>query len=161
MQHPKLDTAHQIIGLIVFILVLAAWTLGLVGHRIFKKTGIPAMPIVIHRGMGPFAMVLGLSNVGLGFRLSGNTRHIVEFYILTLLMIIFVTGITFMVKKRKMRKAAMITPAAQNFNQAYEPPQQGPPSYQSAAGYYAPPGEPVPMQTFGTQTNMHPGNRVH
>lgn len=62
-------------------------------------------------------MSLGLSNAFVGFSFASNTRGAIILGVATLLMIIFVFSVIFFTRRRKMRKGAMNTPAAQNFRE--------------------------------------------
>lgn len=146
---------HQVLGGITTLLVLAALTLGALGHRMFKARGVPSPLMKFHRIIGPASIVFGWITVITGFVFRGEPRRIAPFVVVLLAVIIFVGGITFIMKKRKMRKGAMVTPAAQNFNDAYYNPQAAPPYNQSAGGYYAPGADGVPMQTFNQPPGGH------
>lgn len=68
----QLDTYHPIIGLVVISCLLAFQpALGYLQHRYFRKTGSKSLFAYTHRWLGRTLIVLGIINVGLGFRLSG------------------------------------------------------------------------------------------
>lgn len=61
-QTKNFNTAHQVIGIIVFIFILAQFTLGVVHHREFKKTQKPTKFAPIHVWLGRAAIILGIVN---------------------------------------------------------------------------------------------------
>ncbi|RAK96037.1 cytochrome and DOMON domain-containing protein [Aspergillus ibericus CBS 121593] len=68
----QLRNPHPIIGMIVVgVLVLVQPILGILQHRNFKKGNTGGPFGVCHRWVGRGAMVLGMVNGGLGFRLAG------------------------------------------------------------------------------------------
>lgn len=87
---------------------------------------------------------LGLANVCVGFNFAGNNRPIIPFLVVTLFMILFVTGVVLLMRRRKMRKSAMNTPAAMNFREGQGAP---PPAYPAATGN-ASGGPAIPLQTY-------------
>jgi uncharacterized membrane protein len=131
---------HQILGFIILALVLLTFIIGAAGHAMFRKTGSPAKFMIGHRVLGPLTILLGLINVCVGFNFAGNRRPIIAFVVVTLLMIIFVTGITLWSRRRKMRKEAMNTPAAMNFREGQATPQ--------AATTGVSGGPAIPLQTY-------------
>ncbi|KAI1620419.1 hypothetical protein EDD37DRAFT_674626 [Exophiala viscosa] len=123
---PSLKSGHQVLGLVVLALVLTTWTVGLVGHRIYKKTGAPAKIMKGHRVLGPSTILLGLVNCFVGFNFASNNHGMIVFGIAMLLMFIIVGSLTFFKRRQKMRKGAMNTPAAFNFREG-ESGNAGPP----------------------------------
>ena len=61
-QTKNFNTAHQVIGIIVFIFILAQFVLGVVHHREYKKTQKPTKFAPIHVWMGRAAIILGVVN---------------------------------------------------------------------------------------------------
>ena len=116
-QSPNLTNPHQIIGFLVLVLVLASFGIGAAGHAVYRKTSEPAKFMIGHRILGPLTITLGLVNVCVGFNFAGNRRPIIPFVVISLLMIIFVSGVIFFVRRRRVRRGAMNTPAAQNFRE--------------------------------------------
>ncbi|KAK4940914.1 hypothetical protein LTR10_019068 [Elasticomyces elasticus] len=114
---PSLKSGHQILGLVVLALALTTWTVGLIGHRIYKKTKTPAKIMKGHRVLGPSTILLGLVNCFVGFNFASNNHGVIVFGIAMLLMFIIVGSLTFFNRRRKMRKGAMNTPAAFNFRE--------------------------------------------
>ncbi|KAH9885162.1 hypothetical protein F4778DRAFT_761342 [Xylariomycetidae sp. FL2044] len=66
----KVNTAHQVIGILVFIFVLAQFTLGFLHHRAFKKTQQPTKLAPIHVWLGRVLVLMGVINGFLGFPLA-------------------------------------------------------------------------------------------
>jgi hypothetical protein len=64
--------AHQVIGIIVWILFLAQWSLGLASHLVYNKRGTPlSWAIKPHKlGLGAIVFALGLVNIAIGFRFA-------------------------------------------------------------------------------------------
>lgn len=123
-----MKSGHQIIGLIVLGLVLTTWTVGFIGHRIYKKTGTPAKIMKGHRVLGPSTILLGLVNCFVGFNFASNNHGMIVFGIAMALMFIIVGGLMFFKRRQKMRKGPMNTPAAFNFREGQmEPGNAGPP----------------------------------
>lgn len=68
----QLSTYHPIIGLVVISCLLAFQpAMGFLQHLYFRKTGSKSLFAYTHRWLGRTLIVLGIINVGLGFRLSG------------------------------------------------------------------------------------------
>ncbi|KAI1348924.1 hypothetical protein F5Y01DRAFT_290746 [Xylaria sp. FL0043] len=66
----KFNTPHQIIGIIVFIFVIAQLVLGILHHRIYKKTQQPTKLAPIHVWLGRLVILLGIVNGFTGFPLA-------------------------------------------------------------------------------------------
>ncbi|KIW84629.1 hypothetical protein Z517_00017 [Fonsecaea pedrosoi CBS 271.37] len=127
---PNLTAGHQILGFVVVGLGLVTWVVGLVGHRIYKKTKQPAKVMKGHRVLGPATITLGLANCIVGFRFADNTRGTIIFAIAMVIMFIFVGTVTFFKRRQQQRKAPMNTPAAANFREGQ---QSEPPNYTGEA----------------------------
>lgn len=70
-----IDSYHAIIGMVVVAgLVLFQPALGILQHRYFRKTGEKGLFAYTHRWLGRTMIVLGVVNVGLGFRLAQGPR---------------------------------------------------------------------------------------
>lgn len=68
----QLAESHAIIGILVISwLILFQPALGYLQHRYFRKTGSKSVFAYLHRWSGRTMIVLGVINVGLGFKLSG------------------------------------------------------------------------------------------
>lgn len=64
-------TGHQALGLFIFAALFVQAGLGLLQHRIFRRTKQETMFGIVHRFLGPLAIVLALVNGGLGLDLAG------------------------------------------------------------------------------------------
>lgn len=162
---PKMDHPHQIIGFITVFIVLAAWTLGLIGHQAFKRKGVPSPLMKGHRIAGPLAITLGFTNVCIGLSWVGRPRVIIGYVIFALLVVIVIGSIVFWKRKRTMRKNAMNSAAAYNFregNTGYTQGRGGTGNgYTSFEGAPASHGQSVPMQTFGQQHHAYEAPMEH
>ncbi|CAI7654607.1 unnamed protein product [Penicillium glandicola] len=66
-----LDSYHAIFGMIIVIsLVVFQPAMGMLQHRFFRKTGGKGPFAYMHRWFGRLMMILGIINVGLGFKLA-------------------------------------------------------------------------------------------
>lgn len=91
MQH--FGTAHQIIGLIVFIIVDFQLVLGLTHHIIYKRTRQSTVMGTIHLYAGPLVMILGIINAPLGLILAQETEHNVTYVIVVaIVFVLFVAA---------------------------------------------------------------------
>ena len=64
-------TGHQALGLFIFAALFVQAGLGLLQHRMFRRTKQETMFGIVHRFLGPLAIVLALVNGGLGLDLAG------------------------------------------------------------------------------------------
>ncbi|EXJ76840.1 hypothetical protein A1O3_10485 [Capronia epimyces CBS 606.96] len=131
---PSLTSGHQILGLIICGLVLITWTVGFVGHSIYKKTGSPARIMIGHRILGPGTVFLGLVNGLVGLHFAGNHPGLAGFAIVSVAIAAGVVSVGIIFRRRKVRKEAMNTPAAVNFREGQTDPghtaeQYPPPPY--------------------------------
>lgn len=70
-----IDSYHTIIGMIIVpCLVLFQPAMGLLQHRFFRKTGGKGPFAYMHRWFGRMMIILGIINVGLGFKLANAPR---------------------------------------------------------------------------------------
>lgn len=121
---------------------------GLIGHRIYKKTNRPAQLMKGHRVLGPLTISLGLVNCLVGFRFAGNTRATIVFAIAMIIMFIFVGTLLFFKRRQRQRKAPMNTPAAVNFREGQMEPEYagGGQQQQEPLPLYGQAG--IPLQTY-------------
>ncbi|KAK5080387.1 hypothetical protein LTS08_007685 [Lithohypha guttulata] len=115
---PNMTHPHQIVGIVAFVIVLAALVLGGIGHVHFKKNGTPSPLMKGHRIVGPLSITLGTVNACLGLAWAGRTRAIVGYIVFDLIVIAIIGALLFWNRKRNMRRNARNTPAAQNFRGA-------------------------------------------
>jgi len=62
LQSKSFNSAHQIIGLVVVMLVLAQMTLGFLHHRIYKRTQRTTPMVKVHRLAGPVVILVAIVN---------------------------------------------------------------------------------------------------
>lgn len=98
---------------------------------------------LIHRFLGPVAMLAGLVNGFLGFNLAQSSRHNIGYAIVIALVAVILGGGGYWQVRRRRRMAVFQTPAAVNFRRGEEeeaggiPLQQGygpPPAYGRTGG---------------------------
>ncbi|KAI0007435.1 putative iron reductase domain protein [Xylariaceae sp. FL0662B] len=71
----KFNTAHQVIGILIFIFIFVQFTLGFLHHRTFKKTQQTTKLAPIHVWMGRVIMIMGVVNGFLGFPLAQSPHY--------------------------------------------------------------------------------------
>ncbi|KAL8755624.1 MAG: hypothetical protein Q9184_004739 [Pyrenodesmia sp. 2 TL-2023] len=136
---------HQLIGLAVVALILLQATLGTLHHRIFKAKQTPTVMGLIHRFLGPVAILAALVNGFLGFNLAQSSRHNIGYAIVIVLVTLILGGGGYWQVRRRRRMDVFDTPAAVNFRRGNEegttnndiPLQQGygpPPAYGRPVG---------------------------
>lgn len=106
-----------------------------------------------HRILGPATMGLGLGNCFVGFRFASNNRAAIILLVAAIIMIVGISLVLFFVRRRKMRKGAMNTPAAFNFREGQmgsAPAPYGP--HSPAMPNYGQGG--IPLQSY--QNNQPP-----
>jgi hypothetical protein len=69
----RFGTCHQALGLLVFAALLVQVGLGVMQHRVYRRTKRETMLGVVHRFLGPAIVILGLVNGGLGLDLAGES----------------------------------------------------------------------------------------
>ncbi|OJD36665.1 uncharacterized protein BKCO1_10000167 [Diplodia corticola] len=121
----KFDSAHQIIGLIVFGLLAVQLGLGWFHHRMFQRSRSPTTMGKMHRYLGPFVLGAGLANGFLGFRFADQERsNIVYLLFVVAVFVTLMIGVWY--KRRKDRRKT----AAAYFEPA---PSSAPPPYSAQA----------------------------
>ncbi|TGJ79066.1 hypothetical protein E0Z10_g9690 [Xylaria hypoxylon] len=131
----KFNTPHQIIGILVFIFVIAQLVLGFLHHRIYKKTQQPTKIAPIHVWLGRLVILLGIVNGFTGFPLALSPGYdfallgVVSFVLLSFLAILAV-GTVF---KKVMKKSKQSEPEATGYD--LEPWRGAQPEVQPSAGY--------------------------
>ncbi|KAK8071161.1 hypothetical protein PG997_011364, partial [Apiospora hydei] len=68
------SSAHQVIGIFIFIFVLGQFALGFFHHRMYQKTEKPSKMGPIHVWLGRFIIVMGVINGFLGFNLAQSSH---------------------------------------------------------------------------------------
>ena len=137
------SSPHQILGIIVYLLLLAQWFLGFFHHRVYKKTQQPTWMIKPHKfGLGGLVVGLGVANCALGFRfaLDGHYNRIFVPVVIGLcLLLIASLVVRHFLAKRKARRggAGGVFGGPAPPYQASDP--RAPPSYQAPHGTAVPP----------------------
>ncbi|KAL1632776.1 hypothetical protein SLS58_011323 [Diplodia intermedia] len=132
----KFDSAHQVIGLIVFGLLFVQFSLGLFHHRIFQRSRSPTTMGKMHRYLGPFVLGAGLANGFLGFRFADAERSNIVYLLLVVAMFVMLCSGVWYKRRKDRRKMA----AAHFGRPAGPPPNSAPPPYSAQA----PPGGLAP-----------------
>lgn len=86
-------SAHQLIGLLIFIALLIQLGLGLLHHRTWKQTKTPTKFSKIHRYLGPAIFLLGLIDAGLGFNFAGNSSYNSRYTVVVLAVAVLYFGV--------------------------------------------------------------------
>jgi cytochrome b len=86
-------SAHQLIGLIVFIALLIQLGLGLLHHRTWKRTKSPTIFSKIHRYLGPTIFLLSVINGGIGFNFAENSSYNPRYAVVVLAVAVIYFGI--------------------------------------------------------------------
>ncbi|KIX04546.1 uncharacterized protein Z518_05416 [Rhinocladiella mackenziei CBS 650.93] len=145
--NPSLDSVHQILGLVVTGLVLLTWTVGFIGHRIYKKTGAPAKIMKGHRVLGPSTIAFGLINSFIGFNFADNNRRgMILLAIAIVLMLTFIGTVLFFKRRRQVRKGPLNTPAAANFREGQMEPGYADRQHPQSLPLYGQGG--IPLQNY-------------
>ncbi|KAI1098470.1 putative iron reductase domain protein [Jackrogersella minutella] len=98
----KFNTAHQVIGLLIFIFIFVQFALGFMHHRTFKKTKETTKLAPIHRWMGRILLTMGAVNGFLGFKLAQSPEY--EYVLAALTLVIFPSMVLILVVKRCLKK---------------------------------------------------------
>jgi len=103
----RLNDAHPIIGIVVFVLLFFQPFLGLLHHFMFKKYSRRMIWSYGHLWLGRIVITLGIINGGLGLRLARNTRkgEIAYGVIAAVMWLTYVASAVYgELKRRKLRK---------------------------------------------------------
>ena len=92
-QSKSFVSAHQLIGLIIFIALLIQLGLGLLHHRTWKQTKSPTIFSKIHRYLGPTIFLLGVINGGVGFNFAENSSYNPRYAVVVLAVAVIYFGI--------------------------------------------------------------------
>lgn len=136
---------HQLIGVVVLVLILLQATLGGLHHRIFEAKQKPTIMGIIHRVLGPVAILFGIINGFLGFNFALTPRRNIGYAIVIIIVLLLLCGAALFQMRRRRRQEAYKTPAAHNFLNAYNAPSSTTdiplqPSFGQPHAYGRPPG---------------------
>ncbi|KAI1657188.1 putative iron reductase domain protein [Daldinia decipiens] len=98
----KVNTAHQVIGILIFIFIFAQFALGFLHHRNFKKTQQKTKMAPIHVWMGRVIIVMGVVNAFLGFPLAQASQY--NYVLAGLILFLFPAMILILVTKKFIQK---------------------------------------------------------
>ncbi|KXJ90839.1 hypothetical protein Micbo1qcDRAFT_163485 [Microdochium bolleyi] len=146
----KFNSAHQVVGLIIFIFVFGQFTLGVLHHRNFKKTQQKTKLAPIHVWLGRLILVLGVINGFLGFTLSQAVFY--NYILLGLVLAIFpLFGVILAIRKclsKKFDKENKIVSETGDYSAGQTgynlEPWQVPPHLQQQQQHQQQPGAPYP-----------------
>ncbi|KAI1499872.1 hypothetical protein F5X99DRAFT_388496 [Biscogniauxia marginata] len=96
------NTAHQVIGILIFIFVFVQFALGFMHHRNFKKTQQPTKLAPIHIWLGRLIILMGVINGFLGFPLALSPDY--NYVLAGLVLFIFPGFVLIIVTKNLIRK---------------------------------------------------------
>ncbi|KAK1823948.1 hypothetical protein LTR12_001690 [Friedmanniomyces endolithicus] len=146
-------SAHQIIGILLFLALISQLGLGILHHRIFKKEQRPTLLGKIHRYLGPTIILFGIINAPIGFAFAGNPHLIIPYIIIVVLGVIVYISIRFGARiccrgRNAKRQAA-------NGGDGYQYPQFGPggqgPYSSGPPPAYGGRGDDVPLRPYESQ----------
>jgi hypothetical protein len=100
-----LSNAHPIIGIVLFLVLLAQPLSGFLHHRFFKKHGRRTTVSYAHIGIGRIAIILGMINGGLGLQLAGTQgSHVIAYAVVAAIMgLLYLASIVYGERKRSKR----------------------------------------------------------
>ncbi|KAK4974320.1 hypothetical protein LTR42_004962 [Elasticomyces elasticus] len=148
-------SAHQIIGILLLLALFAQLGLGIVHHRLYKKTQQPTKMGKIHLYMGPAILILGIINAPIGFVFAGEGRLSLPFVLVLLLMAIVYISVRFGAKLCGRGRKRQVAPVggAEGYQQpnfgSSGPYMQAPPAYMRAPSPSI--GEDVPLRPYQSQ----------
>ncbi|KAI2463321.1 putative iron reductase domain protein [Annulohypoxylon bovei var. microspora] len=103
----QFNTAHQVLGLLVFIFLFVQFALGFLHHRTFKETKEPTKLAPIHRWLGRILFGIGGVNGVLGFNLAQSQEYLLILTGLTLAILptmVFILVVKGCIQKRRNKK---------------------------------------------------------
>ncbi|KAK1087338.1 hypothetical protein LTR33_001113 [Friedmanniomyces endolithicus] len=147
-------SAHQIIGILLFLALISQLGLGILHHRIFKKEQRPTLLGKIHRYLGPTIILFGIINAPIGFVFAGNPHLVIPYIVIVVLGIIVYLSIRFGARFCCRGRNAKRQAANGGGMDGYQYPQFGP----GGQGPYSsgpPPaygrGDDVPLRPYESQ----------
>ena len=84
MQTKDFNSAHQVIGILLFAALFVQLGLGLAHHHIYRKSQKPTALSKVHLVLGPAIVIIGLINGGLGISLANSS---VTAYVVVLIVL--------------------------------------------------------------------------
>jgi len=137
-------SAHQIIGILIFIALFAQLGLGIMNHRSFKKTGQGTILGKIHRYLGPAIIFFGIINAPIGFVFGGNPHLCLPYVVILLMFIILYCIVRFAShlccgKRLKKNGPPHVGQTMPPGPEGYQYPQFGPDGNAGSGPYMQPP----------------------
>ncbi|KAL8850545.1 MAG: hypothetical protein Q9221_004502 [Calogaya cf. arnoldii] len=136
------NSTHQIVGLVVVIFLILQACLGSLHHRIFKAQQRTTIMGLIHRFLGLVVICLGVIDGVSGFDLASASHHNAAYGIVIGIVIVILFGPAIGLTRRRRRQEVFNSTPAQNFQNAYNGPENGIPLQPS---YIPPPAYGRPM----------------
>jgi len=102
IQSKAVNSAHQIIGLIVVLFALVQFTLGMFHHRLYKRHQRPTMFGRVHLYLGPFVLIIGAINGFLGFKFADEDNDNIWYGVIV--GVVFVALVAALIWARRRRK---------------------------------------------------------
>ncbi|KAI0601471.1 hypothetical protein F4775DRAFT_539942 [Biscogniauxia sp. FL1348] len=96
------NTAHQVIGILIFIFIFVQFTLGFLHHRTFKKTQQTTKLAPVHVWLGRLIILMGVVNGFIGFPLALSPDY--NYVLAGLVLFIFPGFALIIVTKNLIRK---------------------------------------------------------
>lgn len=132
-------SAHQIIGILLWLALVAQLTMGILQHRVFKREQRKTILNKIHLYLGPAIILFGIVNGGIGLNFANESFVGLPYAVIVIAVAIGYSAIRTCVHFRRKRRA----PKAPG-PEGYQHPQfnagpQGGPYGAPGGGYYAPP----------------------
>lgn len=98
-----MNSAHQIIGLIVMFFTLAQFGLGMSHHRIYKRSHQATIFGRIHLYLGPLVLILGAVNGFSGFSLASEGNANIWYGVVVGVITISLVAALFWANRRRSR----------------------------------------------------------
>ena len=121
-KHPKLNSAHQGLGIAITLLVLIQPTLGFLHHRTHKQTQAPTLLGKAHRYLGPTIILFGIINGALGLHFANDDGKLPAYFGFVLFVAALCTLAQWVLRRRTMRRNAVNSVAASNFREGSDVP---------------------------------------
>jgi CDP-diglyceride synthetase len=108
LQSKDFNSAHQIIGLIVILFVLVQFSLGMLHHRLYKRSQQPTTFGRIHRYIGFPVLLFGAIDGFLGFDLADEDHANIWYGVIVGVMLLALAVALFWARRRRKGKAAAL-----------------------------------------------------
>ncbi|KAK5108156.1 hypothetical protein LTR62_008752 [Meristemomyces frigidus] len=155
-------SAHQIIGILLILAMFSQLGLGIVHHRLFKKSQQPTIMGKIHRYLGPATILFGIINAPIGFVFAGNPHLCLPYIVIVLLIAIIYITVRFGSRiccrgRRKNQDARLGRQGAMPAGpEGYMQPDFGPSAGYGQPSYMQPPPAYARSTSYGSQSEDVP-----